>query len=141
MGKVANAAVAARARAQERMAALHVQRAARDRRIEDAAAAVFAELDRKAAAEERRALAVAAAQRAITDAERAEREVVATADQRIAGWVAALKAEGLTVTQIAELVTLPATDVRRLLRDPAPTRPADHPDSSPDGQSDQEGAS
>jgi hypothetical protein len=132
VGKVANAAVAARARAQERLAALNVERAARDRRIEDAAAAVFAELDGKAAAGERRALAVAAAQRAITDAELAEREAVAAADQRIAGCVAALKAEGLTVAQIVELVTLPATDVRRLLRDPAPARPADQPDGRPD---------
>ena len=146
MGRVANSAVAARARAQERLAALHVERAARDRRIEDAAAAVFAELDGKALAGERRALAVAAAQRAITDAERAEREAVAAADQRIGGWVAALKAEGLTVAQIAELVTLPASDVRRLLRDPPLARPADQPDGrpddvSPDGRSVDPGAS
>ncbi|GGM09540.1 hypothetical protein [Nakamurella endophytica] len=119
MGKVANAAVAARARAQERMAALHAERAARDQRIEDAAADVFAELDAKTAAAARRALAVEAAQRAIADAEQAEREAVAAADARIGTGVAALKGEGLTVAQIAELVTLPAADVRRLLRGPA----------------------
>ncbi len=125
MGKVANAAVAARARAQERLAALHVERAARDQRIEDAAAAVFAEIDGKAAAEERRALAVAAAQRAIADAEQAEREAVTAADQRIAGCVVALKAEGLTVAQIAALVSMPASEVRRLLRVPVPGDPGD----------------
>lgn len=135
MGRVANSAVAARARAQERLAALHVGRAARARRIEDAAAAVVAELDGKALAGERRALAVAAAQRAITDAELAERAAVTAADQRIAGWVAALKAEGLTVAQIAELVMLPASDVRRLLRHPAPAwAAADQPDAGPAGR-------
>jgi DNA-directed RNA polymerase specialized sigma24 family protein len=113
---VANGAVAARARAQRRVAALHADRAARDARIEDAAAAVFAELDGKVRAGERRALAVQAAQRAVTDAEEAERVEVAAADQRIAGCVAALKAEGLTVAQIADLLTLPAGEVRRLLR-------------------------
>ena len=125
MGKVANAAVAARARAQERLAALHVERAARDQRIEDAAAAVFAEIDGKAAAEERRALAVAAALRAIADAERAEREAVTAADQRIAGCVVALKVEGLTVAQIAALVSVPSSEVRRLLRVPVPGDPGD----------------
>lgn len=134
MGRVANSAVAARARAQERLAALHVERAARDQRIEDAAAAVFAELDEKTLAGERRALAVAAAQRAITDAELAERAAVTAADQRIAGWAAALKAEGLTIGQIAELVTLPASDVRRLLRDPARARPTDQPDAGSEGR-------
>lgn len=125
MGKVANAAVAARARAQERLAALHVERAARDQRIEDAAAAVFAEIDGKAAAQERRTLAVAAALRAIADAERAEREAVTAADQRIAGCVVALKAEGLTVAQIAALVSMPSSEVRRLLRVPVPGDPGD----------------
>ena len=119
MGRVANGAVAARARAQQRVAALHADRAARDARIEDAAAAVFAELDGKVKAAQRRALAVAAAQRAITDAHRVEAEAVAAADQRIAGCVAALKAEGLTVAQIADLLTLPAGEVRRALRGPA----------------------
>lgn len=95
------------------------------KRIEDAAAAVFAEIDGKAAAEERRALAVAAAQRAIADAERAEREAVTAADQRIAGCVVALKAEGLTVAQIAALVSMPASEVRRLLRVPVPGDPGD----------------
>lgn len=119
MGRVSNAAVAARTRAQERMAALHADRAERDRRVEDAAAAVFGELNGKSAAGERRALAVQAAQRAIVEAERVEREAVAAADQRITGSVVALRDEGLTVTQIAELVTLPVADVRRMLRSPS----------------------
>ena len=125
MGTVANGAVAARARAQQRVAVLHADRAARDARIEDAAAAVFAELDGKVRAGERRALAVQAAQRAITDAHRVEAETVAAADQRIAGCVAALKAEGLTVAQIADLLTRPAADVRRALR--AVTAPGPSP--------------
>ena len=65
---------------------------------------------------ERRALAVAAAQRAIAAAERAERDANAAADEQILAAVRQLRADGLTVAEIAELVRLPVPRVRQLVK-------------------------
>jgi hypothetical protein len=116
VGKVANAEVAARARAKERLAQVWAARAERDRRIEDAVTAGVSAADAKAAAARQRDLAVEAAGLAVQEAERVAAEAIAAADERVAASAAALKVEGLGVAQIAELLSSPAAEVRRMLR-------------------------
>jgi len=95
MGKTTNSAVAARKLARERRLKLDVDRAARDQRIEDAAAAVFV-------AQGERDDALAA---------------VAAAETSMAGSVRTLlDDEGLTQAQTADLLGLEAGEVRRLAK-------------------------
>jgi hypothetical protein len=116
VGAVTNSAMAARGRTRQRAAAELTGRAERDDRITAAAARVVAALEAIRANAERRALTVAAAQRAIADAERAERDANrAAADQLLAG-VLALRAEGLTVAAIADRVVVPVPRVRQLIK-------------------------
>ena len=116
MAKVANAEVAARQRARERLAGVWAARAERDRRIEDAVTAGLAAADERVAVDRRRDLAVEAARLAMVEAERVADQERAAADERAAAAVAALRAEGLPLPQIAELLQLPVADVRRVLR-------------------------
>lgn len=95
---------AARQKARERRIALDVGREARDRRIEDAAAGVFARLEQRAEAEQ----TIAATNAAIGDLTR-------------------LAAEGMSVDAVAQLVELEAAEVRRLAR--AAEKPADRSSS------------
>ena len=85
---------AARVKARERRLAMERDRAARDSRIEDAAAAVFAALASR------------------TDAERA----TTAADERVAGGLRRLVGEGLTTHQAAQLCDLTAGAAQKLLR-------------------------
>ncbi len=95
MGKTTNSAVAARKLARERRMKLDEDRAARDERIEVAAAAVFV-----AQADREEALAA-----------------VTAAETSMAGSVRALlDAEGLTQAQAADLLGLDAGEVRRLAK-------------------------
>lgn len=95
MGKTTNNAVAARKLARERRLKLDEDRAARDQRVEDAAAAVFV-------AQTERDDALAA---------------VTAAETSMAGSVRTLlEDEGLTQTQTAELLDLDAAEVRRLAK-------------------------
>lgn len=90
-----NSAVAARKLARERRLKLDVDRAARDQRIEDAAAVVFV-------AQVERGEALAA---------------VAAAETLMAVSVRTLlEAEGLTQAQTAELLDLDTAEVRRLVK-------------------------
>ena len=137
VGAVTNSAVTARARTRRRAAGELTGRAERDARIAAAAARVSAAQDTIRGNAERRALAVATAQRAVAAAERAvataeravaaaeravaaaerdERDANAAADQRIDAAVRQLRADGLTVATIAELLHLPAGQVRGLVR-------------------------
>ena len=109
MGAVTNSAVTARSRTRRRAASGLTGRAERDARIAAAAAAVSAAQDTIRGNAERRALAVAAA-------ERAERDANAAADRRIDAAVRQLRADGLTVAAIAELLQLPAGQVRGLVK-------------------------
>ena len=109
MGVVTNSAVTARARTRRRAAGELTGRAERDTRIAAAAAQVSAAQDAIRGNAERRALAVAAAQRD-------ERDANAAADRRIDAAVRQLRADGLTVAAIAELLHLPAAQVRRLIK-------------------------
>jgi len=113
---VTNSAVTARARTRRRAAGELTGRAERDARIAAAAAQISAAQDTIRGNAQRRALAVAAAQRAIDLAERAERDANAGADRRIDAAVRQLRADGLTVAEIAELLHLPAGQVRRLVK-------------------------
>ena len=81
--------------------------AERDTRIAAAAAQVAAALDTIRVNAERRTLAVAAAQRAIANAERDERDANTAADRQIRTGVGQLRADGLTVAAISELLQLP----------------------------------
>ncbi len=95
MGKTTNSAVAARKLARERRLKLDEDRAARDQRIEDAAASVFV-------AQGERDDALAA---------------VAAAETSMAGSVRTLlDDEGLTQAQTADLLGLEAGEVRRLAK-------------------------
>ena len=116
MGAVTNSAVTVRARTRRRVAGELTGRAERDVRIAAAAAQVATAQDTIRRNAERRALAVAAAQRAIAAAERDERDANAAADRRIDAAVRQLRADGLTVAAIAELLHLPAGQVRTLVK-------------------------
>ena len=116
VAKVANAEVAARQRARERLAAVWAARAERDLRIEDAVTAGLAAADARVAVDRRRDLAVEAARLALVEAERVADQERAAADERVAGAVAALRTEDVPVAQIAELLQLPVAEVRRVLR-------------------------
>ena len=109
MGKATNAAVSARARTRQRRIASDVDGAARQQRLDAAAAEVHHGRAVIEAARERAALAVAAA-RAV------EREEVAGAEAVITGAVRRLSEERLTVAQVADLVGMTGPEVRRILR-------------------------
>ena len=109
MGAVTNSAVTARARTRRRAAGELTGRAERDARIAAAAAQISAAQDTIRGNAQRRAMAVAAA-------ERAERDANAAADRRIDAAVRQLRADGLTVAAIAELLQLPAGQVRGLVK-------------------------
>jgi len=116
VGAVTNSAVTVRARTRRRVAGELTGRAERDVRIAAAAAQVATAQDTIRGNAERRALAVAAAQRAIAAAERDERDANAAADRRIDAAVRQLRADGLTVAAIADLLHLPAGQIRGLVR-------------------------
>ena len=116
VGVVTNAAVTARTRTRQRAAGELTGRAGRDARIAAAAARVSAARDTIRGNAERRALAVAAARKAIDAAERDERDANAAADRQIDAAVRQLRADGLTVAAIAELLHQPAGQVRGLVR-------------------------
>ena len=109
VGAVSNSAVTARARTHRRAVGELTGRAERDTRIAAATAIVSVAQDTIRGNAERRALAVAAA-------ERAERDANAAADRRIDAAVRQLRADGLTVAAIAELLHLSGGQVRGLVR-------------------------
>jgi hypothetical protein len=85
---------AARQKARDRRIALDVGREARDRRIEDAAACVFARLEERAEAE----------------------QTIAATNAVIGEALTRLACEGLSVDAIAELLELEVAEIRRLSR-------------------------
>ena len=109
MGKATSAALAGRVRTRRRAVEAGAEQVARELRLSAAAAEARRAREAIDAARERAALAIAAA-RAV------ERDEVATAEAVRDAVVRRAADEGLTVAQVAELVGLPATDVRRILR-------------------------
>ena len=116
MGAVTNSAVVARGRVQRRSAAQLASVSERESRIAAAAARAASAQDAIRANGERRALAVAAAERAIAAAEQAERDVNAVALVELLAAVRALRGDRLTVAGIAELLELPVPRVRQLVK-------------------------
>jgi hypothetical protein len=120
VGAVTNSAMAARGRSRQRAAAELTDRAVRDDRITAAAARAVAALEAIRANGERRALAVAAAQRAIADAELAERDANRSATDQLLAGVLALRGDGLTVAAIADRIGVPVPRVRQLIKQANP---------------------
>ncbi|WP_188944621.1 hypothetical protein [Nakamurella endophytica] len=118
MGSKTNRAVTARQQARQRWAALTADRAARDSRIEEAAAAVIDAAEQLAAitghAAEERAAAHAAYDAAVAKIDRAENDALGAAEPALAAGLAALTGEGVKAADIASLTGLPLADVRRL---------------------------
>lgn len=85
---------AARQKARDRRIALDVGREARDRRIEDAAAEVFTQLEERAEAE----------------------QAIVAANAAIGAALMQLAGEGLSTEAVAELLELEPAEVRRLSR-------------------------
>ena len=124
---VTNSAVTARASTRRRAAGELTGRAERDTRIAAAAAQVSAAQDTIRGNAERRALAAAAA-------ERDERDANAAADRKVDTAVRQLRADGLTVAAIAELLHLPAGQVRRLVRRTQPAGGGAAAAAAPEGR-------
>lgn len=90
--------------------------AQRDERIAKVVAQAAAAQDAIRGNAERRALAVAAAQRAIVAAERQERDSNAAAAAQLVSAVRALRGEGVTVARVAELLQVAVPRVRELIK-------------------------
>jgi len=116
VGAVTNSAITARGRTQQRAAAQQTDRAERDARIATATGVVSAAQEAILMNAERRALAVAAAELAIAGAEQDERDANKAALEQIVSAVRALRADGLTVAKIAELLQLTVPRVRQLIK-------------------------
>lgn len=118
MGTKTNGAVSKRQsaaeKAREARIKLHRDRDARDGRVEAAAAEVFIAQDVLAVADERLAAARAAAAAAVADAEAVHSAATRTGEVAVSAALQKLAAERLTTTEIAELTSLPAAEVRRL---------------------------
>lgn len=138
MAKVTNAGIAVRRRARERWAGALGKQAERERRVAAAVAAGLAAADERVAVDRRRDLAVEAARLAMVEAERVADRQRAAADERAADAVRALRAEGVSLARVAELLRLTVTDVRRHLGasaagGPGSDRSVASPDPAPDG--------
>jgi hypothetical protein len=111
---------------------MRAARAERDRRIEDGVTAALTASDERAAADQRYQLAVEAARLAVLEAERVAERDRAVADEKIVEAITGLRADGVSIGEIAELLSLAPADVRRMARsssrpaapDPASAEPA-----------------
>jgi len=131
MGKTTNDAVAARETARKRLLALNADRAARDARIEAAAAKVITTAgkltDATAAADSARADARTGYEAALTKIDATRAAAVGKAEPAVAAGLVELTAEKLSPADVAALTDLPVAEVKRLLKSaaaPAPTAPA-----------------
>jgi len=120
MGKTTNEAVTARDTARKRLLALNADRAARDARIEAAAAKVIttaAKLtDATAAAESARAEARTGYEAALSKIDATYAAAVGKAEPAVAAGLVELTAEKLSPADVAALTDLPSAEVKRLLK-------------------------
>jgi hypothetical protein len=120
MGKTTSDAVTARETARKRLLALNADRAARDARIEAAAAKVIttaAKLtDATAAAQSARADARAGYEAALTRIDATYVAAVGKAEPAVAAGLVELTAEKLSPADVTALTDLPVAEVRRLLK-------------------------
>lgn len=118
MGKTANAAVDARNKARERLLKLNADRAARDGRIEEAAAGVIDAADRLAetarAADSERETARKAYDAELARIDKSQAAAQRKTDPVIAAGLAVLAVEKVSPADMAALTGLSVTDVRRL---------------------------
>lgn len=117
MGKTSNESVTARERARQKLATLNADRAAKDRRIEDATTQVLAALDRVGQVDDTHAAAVAAARAvfdaAVAKADAAREKSRAGHDAAVTAAVVALRADGVSAADIADLTGLSRAEVSR----------------------------
>ena len=120
MGKTANDAVNARETARKRLLALNADRAARDARIEAAAAKVITTAGKltaaTAAAESARTDARTAYEAALSKIDATRAAAVSKAEPAVAAGLVELTAEKLSPADVAALTDLPVADVKRLLK-------------------------
>ena len=132
MGKTTNDAVTARETARKRLLALNADRAARDARIEAAAAKVITTAgkltDATTAAESAGADARTAYEAALAKIDATRAAAVSKTEPAVAAGLVELTAEKLSPADVAALTDLPVADVKRLLKltpaaSSAPTAP------------------
>jgi len=120
LGKTTNEAVTARDTARKRLLALNADRAARDARIEAAAAKVITTAgkltDATAAAESARADARTAYEAALSKIDATYAAAVGKAEPAVAAGLVELTAEKLSPADVAALTDLPSAEVKRLLK-------------------------
>jgi len=120
MGKTTNDAVTARETARKRLLALNADRAARDARIEAAAAKVITTAgkltDATAAADAARADARTGFEAALTRIDATRAAAVSKAEPAVAAGLVELTAEKLSPADVAALTDLPVAEVKRLLK-------------------------
>jgi hypothetical protein len=120
LGKTTNEAVTARDTARKRLLALNADRAARDARIEAAAAKVITTAgkltDATAAADAARADARTGYEAALTRIDATYAAAVGKAEPAVAAGLVELTAEKLSPADVAALTDLPSAEVKRLLK-------------------------
>lgn len=136
VGATSNGAVTGRQsaadRARQARIRLYRDRDARDARVEAAAAEAFGVADQLTAADDTLAAVKAAAAASIAAAAAEHRKATGKADGALSRVLGKLVAEKLAVSEIAELTSLSAADVRRLTK-PAAGRSAARASSEPSG--------
>ena len=130
MGKTTNDAVNARETARKRLLALNADRAARDARIEAAAAKVITTAakvtDATAAADAARTDARTAYEAALSKIDATHAAALGKAEPAVAAGLMELATEKLSPADVAALTDLPIAEVKRLLKS-APTATAAAP--------------
>ncbi len=120
VGKTTNDAVTARETARKRLLALNADRAARDARIEAAAAKVITTAgkltDATAAADAARAEARTGYEAALNRIAATYAAAVSKAEPAVAAGLVELTAEKLSPADVAALTDLPVAEVKRLLK-------------------------
>ena len=120
MGKTTNDAVNARETARKRLLALNADRAARDARIEAAAAKVITTAakvtDATAAADAARADARTAYEAALSKIDATRAAAIGKAEPAVAVGLMELATEKLSPADMAALTDLPVAEVKRLLK-------------------------
>jgi DNA-directed RNA polymerase specialized sigma24 family protein len=120
MGKTTNEAVTAKEKARKRMLTLYAARAARDTRIESAAAAAITAAEKVTAAqtdaEAARSDARLAYEAVLSKIDAAEQSARGRAEPAVSAALAELKTEKLTLDEIATLTDVSLGEVKRLLK-------------------------
>lgn len=135
MGKTTNDAVNAREKARKAMLRLNADRAARDTRIEEVTARAITAASQLTASATTADAAQAAARLAyeamLTKIDAAQQSARNKAEPAVTAALAELKAEKLTLEEIAGLTEIPGAEVRRLLKSAPAGTGAAAPNAAP----------